>query len=67
MVSTAKLKKQILEHLSEKPMSLKEVAEVMELKEKRTFRLIRSLFEKDEIKKVKGEDGVRRYAKIEEE
>jgi DNA-binding IclR family transcriptional regulator len=67
MVSTAKLKKQILEHLSEKPMSLKEVAEVMELKEKRTFRLLRSLFEKDEIKKVKGEDGVRRYAKVEEE
>jgi DNA-binding IclR family transcriptional regulator len=67
MVSTAKLKKQILEHLSEKPMSLKEVAEVMELKEKRTFRLLRSLFEKEEIKRVKGEDGVRRYARAEKE
>jgi len=67
MVSTAKLKKQILEHLSENPMSLKEVAEVMELKEKRTFRLLRSLFEKEEIKRVKAEDGVRRYAKVEKE
>ena len=67
MVSTAKLKKQILEHLSEKPMSLKELAEVMELKEKRTFRLLRSLFEKEEIKRVKAEDGVRRYAKVEKE
>jgi len=67
MVSTAKLKKQILEHLSENPMSLKEVAEVMELKEKRTFRLLRSLFEKEEIKRVKSEDGVRRYVKVEKE
>jgi hypothetical protein len=39
----------------------------MELKEKRTFRLLRSLFEKEEIKRVKSEDGVRRYVKVEKE
>jgi predicted transcriptional regulator len=66
-MSTAKLKKQILVHLSEKPMSLKEIAEVMELKEKRTFRLLRSLFQKDQIKLIRSEDGTRRYMKIEEE
>jgi len=62
-VSTAKLKKQILVHLDEKPMSLSEVAEVMELKEKRTFKLLRSLFNKDQIKMVRGEDGKRKYTK----
>ena len=60
---SAKLKKQILVHISEKPMSLAEVAEVMELKEKRTFKLLRSLFNKDEIKMVRGEDGQRKYCK----
>lgn len=58
---SAKLKKQILAHLSEQPMSLKELAEKMELKEKRTYRLLRSLFEKDQLEMVKGEDGSRRY------
>ncbi len=63
---SAKLKKQILAHLTEQPMSLKEVAEAMELKEKRTFRLLRSLFQKDQIVMVRSEEGVRRY-KINEE
>lgn len=58
---SAKLKKQIIAHLSEHPMSLKELAEKMELKEKRTFRLLRSLFEKDQIAMVRGDDGARRY------
>jgi len=60
---SAKLKKQILVHVSEKPMSLAEVAEVMELKEKRTFKLLRSLFNKDEIKMIRDEDGQRKYVK----
>lgn len=58
---SAKLKKQILAQLSVQPMSLKELAANMELKEKRTFRLLRSLFEKDQIKTIRGDDGVRRY------
>jgi predicted transcriptional regulator len=62
-VSTAKLKKQILVHLDENPMSLSEVAEVMELKEKRTFKLLRSLFNKDEIKMIRDGDGIRKYIK----
>jgi len=60
---SAKLKKQILVHISENAMSLAEVAEVMELKEKRTFKLLRSLFNKDEIKMIRDEDGQRKYVK----
>jgi len=62
-VSAAKLKKQILIHIDEKPMSLSEVAEVMELKEKRTFKLLRSLFNKDQVKMIRDEDGIRKYIK----
>ena len=62
-MSAAKLKKQILVHIDETPMSLSEVAEVMELKEKRTFKLLRSLFNKDEIKMIRDEDGIRKYKK----
>ncbi|MCW3988910.1 MAG: hypothetical protein NWE88_02410 [Candidatus Bathyarchaeota archaeon] len=62
-MSTAKLKKQILVHLDEKPLSLSEVAEMMELKEKRTFKLLRSLFSKDQIKMIRDEDGIRKYKK----
>jgi predicted transcriptional regulator len=62
-VSTAKLKKQILVHLDEKPLSLSEVAEMMELKEKRTFKLLRSLFNKDKIKMIRDDDGIRKYKK----
>jgi len=65
-MSTAKLKKQILAELSKQPMSLNEIAEKMELKQKRTFRLLRSLFQKDQIKTISDEDGKRRYARVEE-
>jgi len=63
---SAKLKKQILGHLTEQPMSLNEIAEKMELKEKRTFRLLRSLFQKDEIRMIRSEDGTRRYVRNDE-
>ena len=62
-MSAAKLKKQILVHIDEKPLSLSEVAEVMELKEKRTFKLLRSLFKKDQVKMIRDEDGIRKYIK----
>ena len=66
-MSTAKLKKQILVHLDEKPLSLSEVAEMMELKEKRTFKLLRSLFSKDQIKMIRDDDGIRKYMKYEKD
>ena len=66
MVSAAKLKKMILSEIAVQPMSLKEIAAKMELKEKRTYRLLKSLFEKDQIQSHRDEDGVRRYSPLEE-
>ncbi len=66
MVSAAKLRKMLLAEIAVQPMSLKEIAEKMELKEKRTYRLLKSLFEKEQIQSSRGEDGVRRYVPAEE-
>ena len=60
-MSTAKLKKDVIKHLVEGPQSLAELAEKMGLKEKRVFRLLRSLFQAGEIKSVRWQDGLRRY------
>jgi predicted transcriptional regulator len=60
-MSTAKLKKDALKVLQEKPFSLAELAEKMELKEKKVFRLLRSLFEAGEITSLRGADGIRKY------
>ena len=66
-MSTAKLKKDVLKHLQVKPLSLAELAAVMELKEKRVFRLLRSLFEGGEIAPLRGSDGARKYRTTTEE
>ena len=60
-MSTAKLKKDALKQLQVKPLSLTELAKAMELKEKRVFRLLRSLFEGGEITSSRGMDGIRKY------
>jgi DNA-binding IclR family transcriptional regulator len=60
-MSTAKLKKEVLKNIQVKPMSLTEIAEAMDLKEKRVFRLLRSLFEGGEVVSLRGLDGVRKY------
>ncbi|OGD59329.1 hypothetical protein A3K78_08425 [Candidatus Bathyarchaeota archaeon RBG_13_52_12] len=66
-MSTAKLKKDVLKHLQAKPLSLAELAVVMGLKEKRVFRLLRSLFEGSEIAPLRGPDGARKYRTTTEE
>jgi len=66
-MSTAKLKKDVVKHLQAKPLSLAEIAAVMELKEKRVFRLLRSLFEGGEIVSSRGADGIRKYRLTTEE
>jgi predicted transcriptional regulator len=66
-MSTAKLKKEVVKHLQEKPLSLTEIAATMELKEKRVFRLLRNLFETGEIASARGEDMVRKYRLTTEE
>jgi len=66
-MSTAKLKKDVLKQLQVKPLSLAELAVVMGLKEKRVFRLLRSLFEGGEIASLRGPDGTRKYRTTTEE
>ncbi len=60
-MSTAKLKKEVLKHLAENPLSLAEIAVKMELKEKKVFRLLRSLFEGGEVISFRGPDSIRKY------
>ena len=64
---SAKLKKEALKLLQEKPMSLAELAEAMELKGKRAFRILRSLFEAKAITSLKTPDGVRKYRALTDE
>ena len=58
---SAKLKKQIKSYLSEEPMSLSEIARKMELEEKKAFKLLRNMFQNDEIEMARREDGTRGY------
>ena len=58
---SAKLKKQALKMLSEQPLTLKELALRMDLKEKRAFNVLKSLFEGGEVKCFKDEENQRRY------
>jgi len=60
-MSTAKLKKEVLRNLEGGSKSLVEIAEIMDLKEKRVFRLLRSLFEGGEIVATRDESGARKY------
>jgi len=64
---SAKLKKEALKLLQEKSMSLSELAEAMELKEKRVFRILRSLFEAEAITSLRAPDGVRKYRALTDE
>ena len=66
-MSTAKLKKDALKQLEVKPMSLADLAVAMELKEKKVFRLLRSLFEGGAITSHRGPDGSRIYRPTTEE
>jgi len=59
-MSTAKLKKEALKQLQVKPLTLAELAVATGLKEKRVFRLLRSLFEGGEITSFRGLEG-RKY------
>jgi len=58
---SAKLRRRALELLSERPLTLSEVAEALNISEKRAFKILRYLFEKGLIDSFKDEEGRRRY------
>ena len=66
-MSASKLKNQIGVMLLDKPMSLKEVAEALEVKDKKAYSLLKSMFQDDRVSGFKDTDGVRRYRITEEE
>ncbi len=66
-MSASKLKNQIGVMLLEAPMSLKEVAAALEVKDKKAYSLLKSMFQGDRVAGFKDTDGVRRYRVTEEE
>ena len=60
-MSTAKLKKDVVKLLVGNPMTLKELATSMGLKEKKVFNLLKGLFSSGEITSMKIADGQRKY------
>ena len=63
---SAKMKKRIKERISNEPLSLKEIVEEFDLKEKKAFSLLRSMFNKGEVLSIKAEDGQRKYKTADE-
>jgi sugar-specific transcriptional regulator TrmB len=58
---SAKIKKQALQLLTEEPLSLKELSSKMELTDKRTYKVLKSLFEKGQVASFRDADKQRRY------
>ena len=60
-MSASTLRNRIGVLLLEKPLSLKEVAGILEIKEKKSYSLLKNMFQKDRVMGFKDTDGVRRY------
>lgn len=64
---SAKLKRQALHLLNERPLTLKELSEKLEIKEKRAYRILRSLFKEGRIDSFTDMNNKRRYRRTESE
>ena len=60
-MSATKLKNDIGVLLLDKPMSIPELAEVMGVKEKKAYNLLKGMFTEERVNAFKDMDGVRRY------
>lgn len=60
-VSASTLRNKIGVLLLDKPLSLKEVAEILEIKDKKSYSLLKNMFQKDRVIGFKDTDGSRRY------
>lgn len=60
-MSASTLRNKIGVLLLDKPLSLKEVAEILEIKEKKAYSLLKNMFQKERVNGFKDTDGVRRY------
>lgn len=66
-MSASKLRNEIGVLLLDNPQSLKEIAEVLDVKEKKAYSLIKNMFQKNRIISFKADDGQRKYRVTEEE
>ena len=66
-MSATKLKNEIGVLLLDEPMSLKEVAAAMGIKEKKAYNLLKSMFTDERVISFQDADGERRYRVTEEE
>lgn len=66
-MSASTLRNKIGVLLLDKPLSLKEVAEILEIKEKKSYNLLKNMFQKDRVIGFKDTDGLRRYRITDEE
>lgn len=51
----------------EKPLSLKEIAEIFEIKDKKAYSLLKNMFQNNRVVSFKDTDGSRRYRITEKE
>ena len=66
-MSASTLRNKIGVLLLDKPMSLKELADELDIKEKKTYNLLKNMFQSDRVMSFKAEDGQRKYRNTEEE
>lgn len=66
-MSASTLRNKIGVLLLEKPLSLKEVAGILEIKEKKSYSLLKNMFQNDRVIGFKDTDGTRRYRITDEE
>lgn len=66
-MSATKLKNEIGVLLLDNPMSIAELAEVMGIKEKKAYNLLKGMFTEERVNGFRDEDGVRRYRCTQEE
>lgn len=60
-MSASTLRNKIGILLLDKPLSLKEVAAILEIKEKKSYTLLKNMFQKNRVIGFKDTDGLRRY------
>jgi len=66
MPSNSKLMNDIGILLLDEPMSLKEIAEELDIKEKKAYSLIKKMFKEYRVNSLKADDGQRKYRNTEE-
>ena len=66
-MSASTLRNKIGVLLLDQPMSLKEVSEELEIKEKKAYSLLKNMFQNDRVVSFKDVDGQRKYRNTEDE